>query len=100
MPIEPGTLLICVGKDCRKKKKLARRLTELLEDKHPVKEVRCQDICSGLVTGFMFRDELHWVKKIQSKKDAQALVESLSSKKLPSRIKAKLVKKRTGKLKV
>ena len=99
MPIDPTTLFVCTGKDCRKQKKTARLLVDGLDSKYTLREVRCQDVCSALVVGFVHSEKLVWAKKIKSKKDVSAVFKSLDCSKLPKRIKSKLVKKRAGRLK-
>ena len=99
MSVNPSTLLICKGKDCRKQKKALRLLEDTVDGKHPIREVRCQDICSPMVVGFVHCDKLVWAKKVKSTKDTAAILKAMQSSKMPKRIKSKLVKKRAGRLK-
>ena len=99
MSVNSRTLLLCKGKDCRKQKKAIRLLEETVDGKFPILDVPCQDICSPMVVGFVHRDTLVWAKKIKSTKDTAAIVKAMQDSKLPKRIKAKLVKKRKGRLK-
>ena len=73
MSVSPGTVLLCRGKDCRKQKKATRLLLESIDGAYPIREVRCQDICSPVVVGFVHADTLVWAKKIKSTKDANAI---------------------------
>ena len=99
MSVKPNTLLLCKGKDCRKQKQSMRRLKDELDGKFAIREVPCQDICSPLVVGFLHCEKLVWAKKVKSRKDTAAIIKAMQGTKIPKRIKAKLVKKRAGRLK-
>ena len=93
-----NTVYVCAGKDCRKHKKTCRWLAESLPPGHTLEEVRCQKICSPSVIGLRHKDDLVWLKKMKSRKDVIAIVSALENNRLGSRLKGKVVKKRTNRL--
>ena len=91
-------LLVCTGKDCRKYKKFMKLLANQTGSELSIEEVRCQKICNPMVVGFTHEDILYWARKLQSKKDAKALISMVEKGKMTPRLKSKLVKKRQNRL--
>lgn len=97
-PSPDRPIYICRGKDCRKKKKAFRALTEKLSDHGEVIEVRCQKICKGPVAGLELDGQLEWFAKLNDEGSQGALVRLLEAGELKKRLKALVVKKRRAKL--
>jgi len=91
---------LCIGSDCRKKRKRIRKLTELFSDVAPLKTVKCQDICSGPVVIVRRSQELFWFKKLRNKKSRRHLLEFVMGERLTDHLKTRLVKRRPDKTKV
>jgi hypothetical protein len=91
---------LCIGSDCRKKRRRIRKLRTLLQELLPVKKVKCQDVCSGPVVVVRRAHERFWFKKIRNKKSRRELVDFLTGEEVGQHLKKRLVKRKVEKTKV
>jgi (2Fe-2S) ferredoxin len=90
-------VLLCIGKDCRKRSGALHALEDLLDDRGITwKTVRCQKICSGPVLGLVAEGKLQWFEKLRGKDARKALERYLDRGRLDALWKRR-VKKRAGK---
>ena len=88
---------LCNGSECRKKRKSQKSLRALLGKEGQVCEVRCQKICKGPVVGVEVDGRLEWFSKMTGQ-DQDALVQLLRHGDIKKRLRARMDKKRRGKL--
>ena len=91
-------ILVCNGKDCRKKTKYHRKLQEALAESGEVEHIGCQKICSGPVVGIQVKGTWQWFAKVRKADDRKAIRRVIRSGKLAGRARGMRVKKRAGKL--
>ena len=91
-------VLVCTGRSCRKRKAAQRRLEAAIPADVAVKEVRCQNICSGPVIGIPVDGRWEWYKKLRKERHFDALERSLTDGEVDDVLAARRVKKRSGKL--
>ena len=92
------TLFLCAGKSCRKKNQQVDDLLKVLDPKLKIKEVRCQNICSGPVIGLKLAGRWEWFKKVRKPRDVLAVFKTQKRGKMTEHLKKLRVKKRSGKL--
>lgn len=91
---------LCIGSDCRKKRKRIRRLRALFSDVVDVTNVKCQDICSGPVVVVHRSHERFWFSKVRSKRSRRDLIGFILGDELGDHLKGRLVKRKVDKTKV
>ena len=90
-------VLICRGKDCRKKKEANRRLRQDVSEVASVTDVKCQKICDGPVLGVKVDGDWEWFKKIKKRYDRKAVLVAIQEGRLTKGARRKRVKSRSGK---
>ena len=91
-------LFVCTGSDCRKSRKKLDALRSTLENEGQVCVVKCQKICKGPVVGVEIGGRLEWFSKISDLRAREHLLKLLQRGEFTQRLRARLVKKRRGKL--
>lgn len=89
---------VCNGSDCRDRKRRRKALVDELEGVATIRETRCQKVCKGTVVGTEVHGTLEWFKRVDGRKERQALGELLREGELPRRLARRRVKDRRGKL--
>lgn len=88
---------LCNGSECRKKRKSQKSLRALLGKEGQVCEVSCQKICKGPVVGVEIDGRLEWFSKMTGQ-DQESLVHLLRHGDMKKRLRARMDKKRRGKM--
>lgn len=92
------TFFVCHGSDCRKKSKEFKAVTALLSTQGHVCPVKCQKICKGPVVGAQIGGRLEWFSKLGNRHALKQFVLLLENGDLRKRLRARIAKKRQGKL--
>lgn len=87
-----GRVFVCHGKDCRKSKGFG----DLCRAVGDAEAVACQKVCKGPVAGVVIDDRFEWFAKLRTGKLHQALVRAAETGEIGKKLKARRVKKRSG----
>ena len=96
--MSPPQIYICRGSSCRKADLGKAELQKKLSSDVQLQAVKCQKICKAPVLGVEHDGELHWFKRMDSKKALAGLDELLQRGKMKKSLRKRLSNKRMGRM--